>query len=129
MKEAIWLQKLLELLGHPQPTTIIHSDNTTPISLTKDTTFHVRSKYIDVQFHYAHECVTAKDIWFKYLSMEDMLADIMTKALPYLKHVQFTIMLGLWPAGHCDNLLSLQWGGVLELREIHNSTSKVDQDK
>ena len=61
-----------ELLGRPEPTTIIHSNNAGSISLTKDVTFHARSKHIDVQFHYTRKRVTAKDVLFKYLPMADM---------------------------------------------------------
>ena len=50
-KEAVWLHRLLELLGHKQATTTIHSDNAGSITLTNPT-FHARSKHIDVQFHY-----------------------------------------------------------------------------
>ena len=66
-KEVMWLHRLLELLRHRQCTTIIHSDNAGSISLTKDAAFHARSKHIDIQFHYIHEHVDAKDILFKYL--------------------------------------------------------------
>jgi len=104
-KEAIWLWKLLDLLG---PTTIIHSDNAGSISLTKDATFHARSKHINVQFHYTCECVPAKDILFKYLPTTDMPADIMMKALPHQKHEKSSIMLGLQSTSHCDNFPSLQ---------------------
>ena len=107
-KEAIWLQKLLDLLGRPQPTTIIHSDNTGSISLTKDATFHARSKHIDVQFHYILEHVAAKEVLFKYLPTTDMPADIMTKALPRQKHEKFSTMLGLRSTSPCDNFLSSQ---------------------
>ena len=71
--------------------------------LTKDPSFHARSKHIDVQFHYTRERVDAKDISFKYLPTADMPADIMTKALPRPKHVKFTTLLRLGPPGHCDD--------------------------
>ena len=105
-KEAMWLRRLLELLGHRQSTTIIQSDNAGSISLTKDAAFHARLKHIDVQFHYTRECVDAKDVLFKYLCTADMPADIMTKALPRPKHDKFTALLGL--TSHCDNSPSPQ---------------------
>ena len=111
-KEAMWLWRLLELLGFWQLTTTIHSDNASSISLTKDAAFHARSKHIDVQFHYTHEQVTAGDILFKYLPTADMPADIMTKALAWPKHDKFVMLLSL--SSHCDNSPSPQWGGVLK---------------
>ena len=77
-KEAIWLRRLLKILGHGQPTTTSHSNNAGSIALTKDATFHARSKHIDVQFHYTRERVDEKDVTFKYLPTNDMPADIMT---------------------------------------------------
>ena len=113
MKETMWLWRLLELLGHWQSTTILHSDNAGSISLTKDVAFHARSKHINVQFYYTHEHVDTKDILFKYLCTANIPADIMTKALPRPKHNKFTALLGL--TSHCDNSPSPQWGGVLKI--------------
>ena len=48
-KEALWLQKLIKLLGHPQDTTQIWNDNARSITLTKDPSFHACTKYIDIQ--------------------------------------------------------------------------------
>jgi hypothetical protein len=47
-KEVLWLHKLVELLGHPQKTTVIWSDNTRSIRLTKYPSFHTRTRHIDV---------------------------------------------------------------------------------
>ena len=94
-KEAIWLCCLLQILGHEQPTTTIHSNNAGSIALTKDATFHAHSKHIDMQFYYTQEQVDRKDIIFKYLPTSDMPADIMTKALPCAKHEKFMKLLGL----------------------------------
>ena len=52
MKETIWLRCLLKILSHKQSTTTIHSENASSIALMKDTTFHMCSKHIDIQFHY-----------------------------------------------------------------------------
>ena len=99
MKEDIWLRTLLDLLGQ-QPTTVIHSNTLSSIKLTKHTTLHACYKHINIQFHYMHEHVTAKDVLFQYLPIADMHGDIMTNALPHPKHKQFTALLGL--SGHCD---------------------------
>ena len=66
-KEAMWLHILLEILGHKQSTTVIHSYNMGSIALTKDPSFHIKSKHINIQFHYTCEHVDAKDVSFKYL--------------------------------------------------------------
>jgi Reverse transcriptase (RNA-dependent DNA polymerase) len=94
-KEAMWLRHLLELLGHKQVTSTIHSDNSGSIALMKDPTFHARSKHIDVQYHYTREHVENRDISFHYIPTSEMAADILTKALPRPKHEKFTHMLGI----------------------------------
>ena len=96
-KEAIWLRRLLDFLGHKQGTTTMYSDNNASITLTKDPTFHARTKHIDVQFHYTRERVENKDVFFRHLPTSSMPADILTKALPRLKHEKFTHLLGLRP--------------------------------
>ena len=96
-KEAMWLRRLLETLGHKQSTTTMHSDNAGSITLTKDATYHARSKHIDVQFHYTRERVDDKDVSFHYLPSHDMPADMLTKALPRPKHEKFTHLLGVRP--------------------------------
>ena len=81
-KEAIWLWKLLDLLGCPQPTTIIHRDNAGSISLTKDAIFYARSKHIDVQFHYTHERVAAKEVLLKYLPTTEHASQYYDESTP-----------------------------------------------
>ena len=119
MKEAIWLQCLLKNLSHGQPTTTIHSDNAGSIALTKDATFHAHSKHIDVQFHYTWEWVDEKDVIFTYLPTNDMPADIMTKALPHVKHEKFTALLGLDPIKSLWQLTAITVRGSVEIWSTH----------
>jgi hypothetical protein len=50
--------------------------------LTKNPTQHVRTKHIDVQHHFIWEWVENGEITFEYCSTQDMVADVLTKALP-----------------------------------------------
>jgi hypothetical protein len=52
------------------------------ISLTKNPTQHARTKHIDVQHHFVQERVENGKVTFEYCSTEEMMADVLTKALP-----------------------------------------------
>src|SRR6266481_3249583 len=94
-KEALWLQKLVTLLGHPQGTTKIWNDNASSIIFTKDPSFHAHTKHIDVQYHFVHERVQSCEVIFQYLPTVDMPVDMLTKVLACPKHTKFLLMFGL----------------------------------
>jgi hypothetical protein len=53
MKEALWLHSLLFEVFQPiKPPTTLFSDNQAAISLTKDHQYHVRTKHIDMHYHF-----------------------------------------------------------------------------
>jgi hypothetical protein len=51
------------------------------ISLTKNPTKDARTKHIDVQHHFVRKWIKNDEVTFKYCFMEDMGADVITKAL------------------------------------------------
>ena len=50
-KEALWMRKFLEELGLQQKKYVVYSDSQSSIHLSKNSTFHSRSKHIDVRYH------------------------------------------------------------------------------
>ena len=103
-KEAIWLRKLLGDMGYIQdmPTTIMF-DNQSCIALTKNPTHHARTKHIDVQHHFVREKVESGEITLDYCPTEDMLADVLTKALAKDRHVRLAKMFGLMGFGNSQS--------------------------
>ncbi len=85
IKEGLWLRTLLHDLGMEINTITIHADNQSAIKLLKNPVFSMRSKHIDVIYHFARERVALKDITFKYIPTNEMVADAMTKPLPTTK--------------------------------------------
>ncbi|GBE86104.1 hypothetical protein SCP_0806280 [Sparassis crispa] len=74
-KEALWLRSfVIELFGNPEHPIPLHSDNQSAITLSKDNHNKINLSY----------CPT-----------EDMIADILTKALPSMKSKHFTLSIGL----------------------------------
>ena len=52
MKEAIWLQELLDDLGIDQELLTINCDSMSAIYLIKNHVYHARMKHIDVRSHF-----------------------------------------------------------------------------
>ena len=78
IKEALWLRTLLYELGLGQDTITICADNQSAIKLLKNPVFTMRSKHIDVAYHFARERVIRRDITFRYVPTTSMVADALT---------------------------------------------------
>ncbi|KAD2804715.1 hypothetical protein E3N88_38092 [Mikania micrantha] len=94
--QAIWLQRLLaEILGEKEEKVTIKVDNQSALALMRNPVFHGRSKHIDTRYHFIRECVEDGRIDVKHVSGTEQKADILTKALPRLKHEEMKKKLGL----------------------------------
>ena len=82
VKEALWLRKLMNDLSVPTKTIKIYGDNQAALKLLKHPIASVRSKHIDIIYHFARERVARNEVVFEGISTDIMVADIMTKALP-----------------------------------------------
>lgn len=98
-KEAIWLRRLIGEVFDPlsEPTTL-HGDNQAAIALTKDGSYHARTKHIDIRYHFIRYSIEAGSIRLIYCPTDNQTADILTKALPSVKVKHFASALGLAPA-------------------------------
>jgi hypothetical protein len=95
-KEALWLRSLIsQLFGKTLPATTLFSDNQSAIALTKEHQYHARTKHIDVRFHFIRWIVEEGKLRIIYCPTEDMVADVLTKALPSAKVKHFARELGL----------------------------------
>lgn len=95
-KEALWLCSLIsQIFGAFNDATTLFSDNQSTITLTKDHQYHVRSKHINVHFHFIRWIVEDGKIQLIYCPTSKMVANTLTKALPSPKVKYFTAKLGL----------------------------------
>ncbi|KAE8700517.1 hypothetical protein F3Y22_tig00110556pilonHSYRG00215 [Hibiscus syriacus] len=85
IKEAMWLQGMVEELGIQQKVLTVFCDNQSTIHLTRNQVFHERSKHIDVKLHFVRDVVTKGSITVKKIPTEENPADMLTKALPATK--------------------------------------------
>ena len=84
-KEALWIHKLLLDFGRPETTIRILADNQGAIKLIRNPISSVRSKHIDVMYHFVRERAENKEVSFEYIPSDKMIADVLTKPVPLAK--------------------------------------------
>jgi hypothetical protein len=94
--EALWLCKLLVgLFGvHLRPT-MIYCDNQSCIKLSENPVFHDRSNHIKIRYHFIWDYVHRGAVELQYISTDEQVVDILTKALGKGKFVFFRDKLGV----------------------------------
>jgi hypothetical protein len=94
--EAIWLRKLLVgIFGVHMKPTLIHCENHGCIKLSENPVFHERSKHIEIRYHFIRDYVQKGVVELQYISTDEQVADILTKALWRGKFVPFRDKLGV----------------------------------
>ena len=82
-QEAISLRTLFaELTGIDEPVQLF-GDNKSSIALSENPTSHQATKHIAIRHHFVREKVRDKDILLSYIPTASMVADALTKALPF----------------------------------------------
>jgi hypothetical protein len=96
-QHLLWLRSFYEEIGHTQTDpTDLFCDNQAAIILTKDPQFRARTKHIQRKYHFIRDDVVATNqAVVRYVSTNDMVADIFTKPLARDKHWKFTRAMGL----------------------------------
>lgn len=93
-KEAIFLKGFLNEILNIDKAILLHNDSQSAQKLVFNPVFHNRTKHINVKYHFIREAVDRQEIFLKYISTNDMPADIFTKGLPGPKHKYFVNCLG-----------------------------------
>ena len=94
--EVAWLCKILtDLCVNVTHKVVIYCNNLSSIQLARNPVFHARTKHIEVHYHFIWERVLAGDIDLVYISTDEQVADIFTKALGAEKLRRFRTMLGV----------------------------------
>jgi hypothetical protein len=95
-KEATWLRQLLSNLGHGMSLpTLLHIDNQSTITITKNPEFHDRTKHIDIRYHYLRQKYESSEIALNYTPTHSQPADVLMKGLGCEKHDQFRFWMGM----------------------------------
>ena len=96
--KVIWLQYLLTDLQVPlvsAPT--IWCDNLGATYLSANPIFHVRTKHVEVDYHFVRDRVAKKEIQIRFVPFRDQLADVFTKPLPAAYFTAFRFKLRVDP--------------------------------
>jgi hypothetical protein len=74
---------------------IIYCDNISTLLLANNSAYHVRTKHIEVHYHFIREKVLTREINLIHVNNENQVADIFTKVLSTNKLNKFLKMLGV----------------------------------
>lgn len=97
VQESLWLQSLHREFNCDQQVQSmeIRSDNVSALDLASSTAYSARTKHIDIRHHFIRQYVQEKSVILVHVSTEEMLADVLTKALPSKKHFLCSNGLGI----------------------------------
>ena len=98
VKEIVWIRRLVQGLGvleDSSSATPVLVDNQGAMDLVTKLSVNRRTKHIDVRYHYTRQAVTDGVVKLKYCPTEEMVADMMTKALGRIKMQKFVKGCGL----------------------------------
>ena len=85
VKEAIWLQGLLDDLGVGQKQVIVFCDSQSTIHLAKNQVYHARTKHIDVRYYFVQEIIEEGGVLVQKIKTDDNPADMLTKVVTTIK--------------------------------------------
>ena len=95
-REAIWLRRLYHEITQTNPAPqLLQCDNQGALKLCENPKFHERAKHIDIKYHFVRDSFHQGLIELSYIPTTDMVADIMTKAVPRDTHHRHVRNLGL----------------------------------
>jgi hypothetical protein len=105
----------LAFIGHKQAATPLTCDNQCAVGLANNTVKQVRSKAIDMKYHWVRYQVQQKQFWLRWQKGVENLADFFSKAHP-VHHVRSHTPLFLAPAP--VNLLPVQLPTQPEVNQL-----------
>jgi hypothetical protein len=94
-RQVSWICNIFLELGMHLGPIPIYADNQGSIFIGSNPVQRIRTKHIDVKYHYVRECIAVKKIVLYHVPTKDNTADIFTKNLGRLKFEKFKQQLGI----------------------------------
>lgn len=86
-KELLWMKKFLHELGLKQDKFVLFCDSQSAIHLSKNPTFHAKSKHIEVRYHWIRDALEMKSFLIEKIHTDENGSDMMTKTLSVSKMI------------------------------------------
>lgn len=81
-KEMIWMMRFFGEIGLTQSKYVVYCDSQSTIHLCKNSMFHMKSKHIDIRYHWIQDALEMKLFQIEKIHTDENGADMMTKSLP-----------------------------------------------
>lgn len=96
--EVTWITQLLKDLGIKRlKSTILKCDNKAALAIAANPVQHEKTKHVEIDCHFVREKVADGTIKPQYVPTMHQVADILTKPLPIVKHMDLLSKLGVSP--------------------------------
>ena len=79
--QLLWLRQQVSDFRLSFSDVPILCDNTSAINISKNPVQHARTKHIEIRHHFLRDCVEKKIVSMNFISTNDQIVDIFTKAL------------------------------------------------
>ena len=95
-REMVWMRHLLSEFGYSLPgPSVLHMDNQSAISVSKNPEHHGCMKHLDLQFYWLRDQVEAGILVPQFIGTNEMPADVLTKPLSCNQVTRCSSMMGL----------------------------------
>ena len=75
------MRKFIDELVFQQEKYVVDSDSQSVIHLSKNSTFHSRSKHIGVRYHWIRDVLESKQFYLEKIHTDENRSDMLTKCL------------------------------------------------
>ena len=84
-KEIVWIKAFFKELGLEQDKYVVYCNSQSAIDLSKNATYHSRTKHIEVIFHWICDATKMKRFQVKKIHIDKNATNLMTNVVPRQK--------------------------------------------